>query len=137
MGTPAYVAPEVLRGQAYGLAVDMWSTGVICYILLGGYHPFPYANKAKLFSKIKQRQYEFHTQYWSDITPQAKDMISALLTTDPSKRMTAIEALRHPWMTQETPVLEKHLSESLSRFRVFNARRKVRQLGEGCYFRGD
>merc|ERR1711920_773668 len=83
-GTPGYVAPEILFGVPYGTQADMWSLGVITYILLGGYPPFIEENQRDLFRKIKKGQYEFHDEYWSDVSVEAKDLISKLLTVDPS-----------------------------------------------------
>jgi serine/threonine protein kinase len=67
-GTPGYVAPEILKNETYGKAVDMWSIGVITYILLGGYPPFHDENQAMLFRKIKNAQYQFHPDYWDPVS---------------------------------------------------------------------
>lgn len=71
-GTPGYVAPEILKNDKYGKPVDMWSIGVITYILLGGYPPFHDENQRNLFSKIKRGKYEFHAEYWSAVSDEAK-----------------------------------------------------------------
>jgi serine/threonine protein kinase len=95
-GTPAYVAPEILRNKPYGTSVDMWSIGVIIYILLGGYPPFHDDKQARLFRKIRAGSYKFHSEYWTGVSNEAKDLISKLLTVDVSKRLTASESVVHP-----------------------------------------
>jgi len=96
-GTPAYVAPEVLKNEGYDTIVDMWSVGVITYILLCGFPPF-YADSVKeLLKVVVKAEYSFPSPYWDDISPQAKDFIKKLITA-PSKRMTASEAKSHPWL---------------------------------------
>mmetsp|Transcript_1862 Transcript_1862/g.2094 ORF Transcript_1862/g.2094 Transcript_1862/m.2094 type:complete len:353 (+) Transcript_1862:148-1206(+) len=125
-GTPGYVAPEILNGTPYGTKVDMWSLGVIIYILLGGYPPFNGHDQRQLFKKIKKADYEFHRKYWKSISPEAKEMISKLLTLNPSERLSAKEALESPWMLDKD--LESYdLGENLTQFRKFNAKRKLRQ----------
>ena len=97
-GTPGYVAPEILSTQKYGRSVDMWSIGVITYILLGGYPPFHDDNQKILFQKIKNADYEFHEEYWCEVSEEAKDLIRHLLKVNPVERYTAEEALNHPWV---------------------------------------
>lgn len=127
-GTPGYVAPEILHGLPYGTKVDMWSLGVITYILLGGYPPFIEQNQRELFRKIKQGQYEFHPEYWGSISPDAKDLISRLLTVDPNRRITATSALRSSWILGADQQLAGFdLNNNLQQFRKYNAKRKLRQ----------
>ena len=106
-GTPGYVAPEILYGVPYGTKADMWSLGVITYILLGGYPPFIEQNQRELFKKIKKGQYEFHVEYWGDVSTDAKDLISSLLTTDPRRRLSAVEALNNPWINGSSELLQQ------------------------------
>jgi serine/threonine protein kinase len=77
----------------------MWSIGVITYILLGGYPPFHDDNQKALFKKIKNAEYEFHEEYWSEVSEEAKDLIRHLLKINPVERYTAEEALNHPWVS--------------------------------------
>lgn len=127
-GTPGYVAPEILHGVPYGTKADMWSLGVITYILLGGYPPFIEQNQRELFKKIKRGQYEFHAEYWGSISSDAKNLIAGMLTVDPEKRLDASQCLRAPWITGADDRLEgKDLGMNLDRFRRYNAKRKVRQ----------
>ncbi|KAI8994980.1 kinase-like domain-containing protein [Pilobolus umbonatus] len=98
-GTPGYVAPEVLLQTGYNKAVDLWSVGVILYTLLSGYTPFWGEDQASLFESIMSGQYEYDEEYWADISLSAKDLVDRLLTFNPSDRITAEEALKHPWIT--------------------------------------
>jgi len=126
-GTPGYVAPEILEGIAYDTKSDMWSLGVIVYILLGGYPPFIEQNQRELFRKIRKGQYEFHEEYWGSVSADAKDMISSLLTVQPAKRLSAKEALNHKWMTQDDSVLAgMDLGTNLTELRKYNAKRKFK-----------
>ncbi|XP_030748715.1 calcium/calmodulin-dependent protein kinase type 1-like [Sitophilus oryzae] len=98
-GTPGYVAPEVLAQKPYGKAVDVWSIGVISYILLCGYPPFYDENDANLFAQILKGEYEFHSPYWDDISESAKEFISSLMTVNVEQRFTCKQALAHPWIS--------------------------------------
>ncbi|XP_026315522.1 calcium/calmodulin-dependent protein kinase type 1 [Hyposmocoma kahamanoa] len=98
-GTPGYVAPEVLAQKPYGKAVDVWSIGVISYILLCGYPPFYDENDANLFAQILKGDFEFDSPYWDDISDSAKDFIRHLMCVDVDKRYTCKQALAHPWIS--------------------------------------
>uniref|UniRef100_A0A1B0B9E4 Protein kinase domain-containing protein n=1 Tax=Glossina palpalis gambiensis TaxID=67801 RepID=A0A1B0B9E4_9MUSC len=98
-GTPGYVAPEVLAQKPYGKAVDVWSIGVISYILLCGYPPFYDENDANLFAQILKGDFEFDSPYWDDISESAKDFIRHLMCVDVKKRYTCEQALAHPWIS--------------------------------------
>jgi len=102
-GTPQYVAPEILSSnkEGYGLACDLWSLGVILYIMLGGYPPFNETKAKNVFEQIKSADFDFPDEYWSVISQPAKDLIQRLLTLDPQKRITVVEALNSPWMKEE------------------------------------
>lgn len=126
-GTPGYVAPEILTGVAYGTKADMWSIGVIVYILLGGYPPFIDSNQRELFRKIRKGSYEFEPEYWGKVSKDAKDLILSLLTVDPDARISAEEALHNPWITVSDDALAgKDLGKNLEQFKKFNARRKFK-----------
>lgn len=98
-GTPGYVAPEVLAQRPYGKAVDIWSIGVISYILLCGYPPFYDENDANLFAQILKGEFEFDSPYWDDISDSAKDFIRHLMCVNVEKRFTCKQALAHPWIS--------------------------------------
>lgn len=126
-GTPGYVAPEILEGTPYDVPVDMWSLGVIVYILLGGYPPFIEQNQRELFRKIRKGQYEFHEEYWGQVSKNAKDLISSLLCVDHKKRLTADDALRNQWITSSKESLKNNdLGINLAEFKKFNAKRKFK-----------
>ncbi|KAF5829297.1 kinase-like domain-containing protein [Dunaliella salina] len=101
-GSPQYVAPEVLGVgdgiKEYSPAVDMWSIGVILFILLSGYSPFDDDNDAVLFEKIKKGNYDADDPIWEHISIGAKDAVARLLTVDTRKRLSAAQALAHPWI---------------------------------------
>lgn len=126
-GTPGYVAPEILEGTPYDTKADMWSLGVIVYILLGGYPPFIEQNQRELFRKIRKGQYEFHEEYWGQVSSEAKDLISSLLTVNPSQRLSAEESLTNIWICGDDEMLAgKDLAVNLAEFKKFNARRKFK-----------
>lgn len=126
-GTPGYVAPEILEGTPYDTQSDMWSLGVITYILLGGYPPFIEQNQRELFRKIRKGDYVFHEEYWGQVSKDAKNLISSLLTVDPAKRVAANAALQDPWITGDDDVLAKvDLGINLAEFKKFNAKRKFK-----------
>jgi serine/threonine protein kinase len=127
-GTPGYVAPEILNGVPYDERSDMWSIGVILYILLGGYPPFIDENQRRLFRKIRKGKYEFHPEYWDPISEDAKVLISSLLTVDADKRLLAREALNSNWIAVASDEqLEKgDMGANLMQLRKFNGRRKFR-----------
>lgn len=127
-GTPAYIAPEIIYGVPYGTEVDMWSLGVVMYILLSGYPPFHASNHKDLFELIKRGMYKFHDDHWSKISNEAKDLVSDMLQVDPKKRVTAHKALYSKWMKQDAEILRvQDLSNNLVKLRKFNAKRKFRQ----------
>lgn len=112
-GTPGYVAPEVLKRQGYGREVDLWSFGVITYILLCGYPPFYDPSNIELFKKIMAGKYEFDRPWWDNVSEKAKDFIRHLLVLDPNHRFTAADALAHPFIVDHCGTTSS-LSESLT-----------------------
>ncbi|XP_030379819.1 calcium/calmodulin-dependent protein kinase type 1 isoform X2 [Scaptodrosophila lebanonensis] len=98
-GTPGYVAPEVLAQKPYGKAVDVWSIGVISYILLCGYPPFYDENDANLFAQILKGEFEFDSPYWDEISDSAKHFIKNMMCVTVEKRYTCKQALAHPWIS--------------------------------------
>ncbi|EMP30817.1 MAP kinase-activated protein kinase 2 [Chelonia mydas] len=114
--TPYYVAPEVLGPEKYDKSCDMWSLGVIMYILLCGYPPF-YSNHGLAISpgmkkRIRMGQYEFPNPEWSEVSEEVKQLIRNLLKTDPTQRMTITEFMNHPWIMQSMQVPQTPLHTS-------------------------
>jgi calcium/calmodulin-dependent protein kinase I len=140
VGTPYYVAPEVLQ-RKYTASCDIWSIGVITYILLCGYPPFYGENDANLFEQIKKAEYEFDAPYWDEISDSAKDFISHLMEKSPIKRYTCEECLDHPWISggmastkditgHVTANMRKHLAKQKWKqaFHATSVIRHMRQL---------
>lgn len=112
--TPYYVAPEVLGPEKYDKSCDMWSLGVIMYILLCGFPPF-YSNHGLAISpgmkkRIRNGQYEFPSPEWNAVSEEAKQLIRKLLKTDPTERLTITEFMNHPWVKQcsQVPMTPLH-----------------------------
>jgi len=127
VGTPGYIAPEIIQNQLYGKPIDMWSFGVILYILLGGYPPFHDDNQQMLFKKIVAGAFEFHADYWGSVSEEAKDLIRGLLTVNPEKRLTVEQALAHPWCTKSEHELKAiNLDGNLAVLRKYQATRKFK-----------
>jgi len=98
-GTPDYVAPEVITAEgSYDKSVDMWSCGVITYVLLCGFSPFLSTTQTGLFEKIIKAEYDFPDPEWTHISDHAKDFIRHLLVKEPEQRFTAQQCLDHPWL---------------------------------------
>mmetsp|Transcript_3280 Transcript_3280/g.10065 ORF Transcript_3280/g.10065 Transcript_3280/m.10065 type:complete len:358 (-) Transcript_3280:440-1513(-) len=127
-GTPAYVAPEILKEKPYGLEVDMWSCGVIVFILLGGYPPFDDADGVSaMYAKIKTADYAFDERFWNNVSQEAKKFIKSLLQIDPSKRPSAAASMQHDWFTRHHAELSTtDLKTTISNMKQWNARRKLR-----------
>eukprot|EP01119_Soliformovum_irregulare_P014605 TRINITY_DN3_c0_g1_i1.p1 TRINITY_DN3_c0_g1~~TRINITY_DN3_c0_g1_i1.p1 ORF type:complete len:303 (-),score=83.98 TRINITY_DN3_c0_g1_i1:46-954(-) len=129
-GTPYYVAPEVLSGEGYDKEVDMWSVGVITYLLLCGFPPFYGESLPEVFEQIMKAEFDFPAPYWTDITPHAKDFISKLLVTDTVKRLTASQASQHPWVNAgNVPTTPLHLDQS-QKAQQFQSMRKLQSAAK-------
>ncbi|KAH3761870.1 Camk2b protein [Pelomyxa schiedti] len=124
VGTPGYIAPEILElldtpGTAYGAAVDVWSAGVIMYILLTGSTPFYHDDLSKSYDMTLSGKYSLDFPY---LSPESKDLLSKILVLDPSSRYTITQIMNHPWMTEPNPDL--NLERTLVELRKFNAARR-------------
>lgn len=124
------MAPEVCAGIPYGNKVDMWSCGVIVYLLLAGYAPFHQKDLKELFRMIRAADYSFHEKYWDSISMPAKKLITQMLTVDPSKRISAASALKSEWMTASEEELGRMakmpLTTTVNNMKSFVARNKLR-----------
>ncbi|EXB81510.1 Calcium-dependent protein kinase 29 [Morus notabilis] len=126
VGSAYYVAPEVLR-RNYGKEMDVWSAGVILYILLSGVPPFWGETENAIFEAVLLAKLDLQSAPWPSISAPAKDLIKKMLTVDPKKRITAAEALEHPWLKEE--VSDKPIDSAvLSRIRQFRAMNKMKKL---------
>ncbi|XP_043271392.1 serine/threonine-protein kinase GIN4-like [Venturia canescens] len=116
LGTPDYVAPEILHYEPITLAADMWSLGVTTYVLLTGFSPFGGETDQETFQNISLGEVDFPEELFEDVSAQAKDFVAKLLVLDPSARMSAKQCLRHDWLrdapTQASPHLRRYLSKS-------------------------
>ncbi|XP_032358997.1 myosin light chain kinase, smooth muscle isoform X2 [Etheostoma spectabile] len=130
-GTPEFVAPEVINYESVGLETDMWSIGVICFVLLSGESPFQGNNDAETLALVTAATFEFDQESFEDISDQAKDFISSLLKKDRRCRLSCTEALAHHWMASFTP-LNHRPSKSLkkAKMRRFLAKRKWKKTGK-------
>ncbi|KAF8018233.1 hypothetical protein BT93_H3200 [Corymbia citriodora subsp. variegata] len=128
VGSPYYVAPEVLR-KHYGPEVDVWSAGVILYILLSGVPPFWAETESGIFRQILQGKLDFVSDPWPSISDSAKDLIKKMLERDPRKRLTAHEVLCHPWIVDDRVAPDKPLDSAvLSRLKQFSAMNKLKKM---------
>ncbi|XP_074851334.1 calcium/calmodulin-dependent protein kinase type IV isoform X2 [Carettochelys insculpta] len=123
---PLKIAPEILRGCAYGPEVDMWSLGIITYILLCGFEPF-YDERGDqyMFKRILNCEYDFVSPWWDDVSLNAKDLVKKLIVFDAKKRLTTFQALQHPWVTGKAANFA-HMDNAQKKLQEFNARRKLK-----------
>ncbi|XP_060080804.1 calcium/calmodulin-dependent protein kinase type IV-like [Ylistrum balloti] len=122
--SPDYSAPEMLRGISCSKAVDMWSCGVIAFVLLTGYEPFLEVN-GDTYKRVIKVEYSFDDNICSEISENAKDFIRKMLQKDPKKRLTATTALRHPWV-RGVAAKNTCLLQTQESIKDFNARRKFK-----------
>ncbi|XP_034016436.1 death-associated protein kinase 2 [Thalassophryne amazonica] len=126
-GSPTYIAPEVINYEPLSTAADMWSTGVIAYILLSGLSPFQGDTNEETLMNIVAVKYKFFPQHFSMTSDMAKDFIQKLLVKNPLDRLTAEECLHHPWIkpiTRKQMAKRNRSSINIKNFKKFNARRK-------------
>ncbi|XP_078612276.1 peripheral plasma membrane protein CASK-like isoform X27 [Branchiostoma floridae x Branchiostoma japonicum] len=127
VGTPHFMAPEIVRRDPYGKPVDVWSVGVMLYILLSGNLPFN-GTKDRLFDAIVKGRYHMNPRQWDHVSEQAKDLVARMLELDQNERITVHETLQHPWIKDRERYAPKiHLHETVASMTKFNARRKLKQ----------
>lgn len=128
-GTEGYVAPEILSHKpAYDVKCDMWSLGVILYIVLGGYRPFR-GTADEVMKKIRYGEYEFDEKYWRHVSEEAKKLIRRMLTVNPEERISASEALSSSWIQADSESLVgTDLTANQERLKTFKGKDKLRQV---------
>jgi calcium/calmodulin-dependent protein kinase I len=131
-GTPDYVAPEVITAEgSYDKSVDMWSCGVITYVLLCGFSPFLSSTQTGLFEKIIKVEYDFPDPEWTNISTEAKDFIKHLLVKDPNERWTAKQCKEHPWLSgsygSSKPLADGNIGDKMT---TYNQQRKDDKKGK-------
>eukprot|EP00163_Fabomonas_tropica_P011307 TRINITY_DN2195_c0_g1_i12.p1 TRINITY_DN2195_c0_g1~~TRINITY_DN2195_c0_g1_i12.p1 ORF type:complete len:388 (-),score=43.13 TRINITY_DN2195_c0_g1_i12:319-1482(-) len=124
-GTPHYMAPELLQNKAYDKTVDVWSVGVILYVLLSGTQPFTGSSSSELFEKVLVGSFTMNGPKWQNISAEAKDLIRRMLRVVPSERYSVNECLNHPFLTGEETSLDS-MQTILEMMRSVNAERKLR-----------
>lgn len=127
-GTPEFIAPEVINYEPIGFASDMWSVGVICYVLLSGLSPFMGDNDAETFSNITRAEFDFDDDAFDAITDDAKDFIQSLLVKRKEKRLTPAQCLEHRWLNQTEGTMNKVVL-STDKLKKFIIRRKWQKTG--------
>ncbi|XP_060154139.1 myosin light chain kinase, smooth muscle isoform X4 [Globicephala melas] len=127
-GTPEFVAPEVINYEPIGYATDMWSIGVICYILVSGLSPFMGDNDNETLANVTSATWDFDDEAFDEISDDAKDFISSLLKKDMKNRLDCTQCLQHTWLMKDTKNMEaKKLSKD--RMKKYMARRKWQKTG--------
>ncbi|KAL3522000.1 hypothetical protein ACH5RR_014834 [Cinchona calisaya] len=128
VGSAYYIAPEVLR-RSYGKEIDIWSAGVILYILLSGVPPFWAETEKGIFDAILEGEIDFESPPWPSISNIAKDLVRKMLTMDPKKRITSAQVLEHPWLREGGEASDKPIDSAvLSRMKQFRAMNKLKKL---------
>ena len=123
-GTPTYVSPEILKNHPHDESTDMWSIGVLLYVLLVGYPPFQAVNHRDLFKLIRFGEFKFYKKDWNKISEDVKDLIKKLLVVDPSNCLTATDAANAEWIRE---ACEKDLSERLLRGSLNEMRNSIEE----------
>lgn len=128
VGSAYYVAPEVLR-RHYGAEADIWSAGVILYILLSGVPPFWGETEQSIFDAVLRANLDFVSDPWPSISSSAKDLVKKMLKADPKERLTAVEVLNHPWMREDGDASDKPIDIAvLTRMKQFRAMNKLKKV---------
>ncbi|CAN1789781.1 Calcium-dependent protein kinase 9 [Linum perenne] len=128
VGSAYYVAPEVLR-RKYGKEIDIWSAGVILYILLSGVPPFWAETEKGIFDAVLKGDIDFQSHPWPSISDGAKDLVCKMLTHDPKKRLTSAQVLEHPWLKEGGEASDKPIDSAvLSRMKQFRAMNKLKKI---------
>jgi len=129
-GTPYYIAPEVLEGR-YEQSCDIWSAGVILYILLCGYPPFYGNSDRQILEAVKKGKYDFDSDEWKSVSKEAKDLIQRMITVE-DKRLTAAQVLEHPWFKNEKKNTDTTLTINVGQLRNFINASKLQKAVLTC-----
>lgn len=146
-GTPGYMAPEIFKKTGHGKPVDVWALGVITYFLLCGYTPFDRDSDFEEMQAILNADYSFHpVEYWRGVSDNAKNFIRRCLTPEPKKRMTAHEALQHPFVAgykgdddkgaNLLPTVKKNFNARRTLHAAIDTVRAINKLREGQFMNG-
>ena len=130
VGTPLYISPEVLQNK-YNEKCDIWSCGVIMYMMLSGQPPFKGDNDEEIYHSIKEGKFSFDDEIWDEISSDAKNLIKHLLIKDINKRYSAKQALNHPWIIKRRRnkiIDKKKLNEIITNIKNYSAKLKLQQL---------
>ena len=126
-GTPNFLAPEIIEEQAYGRGVDVWSLGVVCFIIVSGYAPFYKTDEDALLCQIALGDYDMESDPWPMISEECKDFVKSMLTLDPDERPSTQDMLSHSWLS--APVSRRRLStERLVKFNTAESQRRSERL---------
>ncbi|CAH2085336.1 unnamed protein product [Euphydryas editha] len=125
IGTPHYMAPEVVSSQLYGKPVDVWAAGILLHVLLVGYLPFT-GTRERLFEAICRGRLRFDAPLWDDVSDAAKDLVQRMLTVDHTQRINIQEVLNHRWIRDRDKQNRIHLAGTVEELKKFNSRRRLR-----------
>jgi len=127
-GTSGYMSPELIRGAAYSFGVDVWALGVVVFIILGGYTPFFGDDESQCERKVLLGSFEFHPDYWGNVSEEAKDLIRKMLTVDPKQRISLSDAIQHPWLTRcsKDKLAANDITPNVTNLKNFQAQRKLK-----------
>ncbi|XP_072949988.1 peripheral plasma membrane protein CASK isoform X4 [Epargyreus clarus] len=125
IGTPHYMAPEVVSSQLYGKPVDVWAAGILLHVLLVGYLPFT-GTRERLFEAICRGRLRFDAPHWDDISDAAKDLVQRMLTVDHTQRINIQDVLNHRWIRDRDKQNRIHLAGTVDELKKFNSRRRLR-----------
>jgi guanylate kinase len=125
VGIPHFMSPEVVMHQNIGTSSDLWSVGVLLYLLLSGRTPF-HGPTQHVYECISEGKYSLQGSPWNYISDEAKDLLTRLLTVDASRRFTAEDTLQHPWLSDKFIPKRQHLNETVENIRGYNLRRKLK-----------
>lgn len=132
------MAPEILKNIPHDQSSDLWSVGVVVYILLVGYPPFMKDTQAELFQQIRTGAWEFLDEDWANISTEAKELVRNLLQVDPEQRWTVEQALKSAWISERNvESMNNDLSASINSLRKRRSRLRKSQFDHAVYWEGN